>query len=83
MKINSMLQKMIESQLSASLITSLTQKNRKLGNTAKKIIEDNVVHEDSEDTANMFNDFVDIRKNIDESLGGNNNNHLYYISQIN
>ena len=38
-----------------------------------------VVHEDSEDMANMLNVyFVDIGKNIAESIGANNN-HLDYM----
>ena len=33
---------------------------------------------------NMYNDyFVDIGKNIAESIGGNNNNHLDYMVHIN
>ena len=39
---------------------------------------------DSGDIANMFNDyFVDIRKNIAESIGGNNADHLDYMTHIN
>ena len=35
------------------------------------IIHDDIVHKDSKDTANMFNDyFVDLQKNIAESIGG-------------
>ena len=38
---------------------------------------------DSVDIANMFNDcFVDIRRNIAESIGGNNANHLDYMTHI-
>ena len=45
----------------------INTKNRKVGNTAKKIFHDDVVHVDSGDIANMFNDyFVDIGKNIAE-----------------
>ena len=48
------------------------------------IIHDDVVHEDSWDIANMFNDyFVDIGRNIAESIGGNNANHLDYMTHIN
>ena len=50
----------------------------------KKIIHDDVVHVDSGDIANMFNDyFVDIGRNIAESIGGNNANHLDYMTHIN
>ena len=59
-------------------------KNRKVENTVKKIIHDDVVHEDSGDIANTFNDyFVDIGRNITESIGGNNANHLDYMTHIN
>ena len=41
-------------------------------------MHDDVVHVDSGDIANMFNDyFVDIGRNIAESIGGNNTNHLH------
>ena len=43
-----------------------------------------IVHEDSVDIANMFNDcFVDIGKNIPESILGNNNSHIDYMAHIN
>ena len=46
-------------------------------NIVKKIIQDDFVHEDSEDISNKFNDFFpDIGKNIAQSIFGNNNNHL-------
>ena len=55
-----------------------------VGNTVKKIIHDDVVHEASGDIANMFNDyFVDIGRNIAKSIGGNNANHLDYMTHIN
>ena len=39
---------------------------------------------DSGDRANVFNDcFVDIIRNIAESIGGNNANHLDYMTHIN
>ena len=39
---------------------------------------------DSGDIANMFNDyFVVIGRNIAESIGGNNVNHLDYMTHIN
>ena len=39
---------------------------------------------DSGDIANVFNDyFVDIGRNIAESIGGNNANHLDYMTHIN
>ena len=42
-----------------------------------------VVQVDSGDIANMFNDyFVDILRNIAESIVGNNANHLDYMSRI-
>ena len=45
----------------------INTKNRKVENTVKKIIHDDVVHVDSGDIANMFNDdFVDIGRNIAE-----------------
>ena len=48
------------------------------------MIQDDVVYEDSANIANMFNDyFVDIVKNIAESIVGNNNNHLDYKTHIN
>ena len=59
-------------------------KNCKVENTVKKIIHDDVVHEDSGDIANMFNDyFLDIGRNIAQSIGGNNANHLGYMTHIN
>ena len=58
--------------------------NRMVENIAKKIIQDDVVHEDSEDIANMLNYyFLYIRRNIAESNGGNNGNHLDYMTHIN
>ena len=48
----------------------INTKNRKVKNTVKKIIHDDVVHVDSEDIANMFNDyFADIGRNIAKSIG--------------
>ena len=39
---------------------------------------------DSGDIANMFNDyFLDVGRNIDESIGGNNANHLDDMTHIN
>ena len=62
----------------------INTKNRKVENTVKKIIHDDVVHVDSGAIANMFNDyFVDIGRNIAESIGGNNANHLDYMTHIN
>ena len=62
----------------------INTKNSKVENTVKKIIHDAVVHVDSEDIANMFNDyFVDIGKNIADSIWGNNANHLDYRTHIN
>ena len=62
----------------------INTKNRKVENTIKKIIHDEAVHVDSGDIANMFNDyFVDIGKNIAESIVGNNSNHLEYMTHIN
>ena len=62
----------------------INTKNRKVENTVKKIIHDDVVHVDSGDIANMFNDyFVGVGKNIAESIGGNNANHLDYMTHIN
>ena len=44
------------------------KKNCKVETTVKNIIQHDVVHEDSEETVNMFNDyFVGIEKNIAES----------------
>ena len=50
----------------------INTKNRKIENTVKKIIhDDEVVHEDSGDLANMFkNYFVDIGRNIAELIEG-------------
>ena len=62
----------------------INTKNGKVEITLKKIIHDDVVHVDSGDIANMFNDyFVDIGKNIADSIGGNNANHLDYMTHIN
>ena len=62
----------------------INTKNRKVENTVKKIIHDDVIHEDSGDIANMFNEyFVDIGRNIAESIGGSNANHLDYMTHIN
>ena len=56
---------------------TINTKNRKVENTVKKIIHDAVVHGDSGDIAKMFNYyFVDIGRNIAESIGENNANHL-------
>ena len=39
---------------------------------------------DSGDIANLFNDyFVDILRNIVESIGGNNADHFDYMTHIN
>ena len=47
-------------------------------------MHDDVVDVDSGDIANMFNDyFVDIGRNIAESIVGNNVNHLDYMTHIN
>ena len=47
-------------------------------------MDDDVVHVDSGNMANMFNDyFVDIGINIAESIGENNANDLDYITHIN
>ena len=82
MNINSMLQKNDIKQ-TCGIISDINTKNRRVENTVKKIITD-VVREDFEDIANMFNDyFVDIGKNIAQSIGGNNNNHLDYMTNIN
>ena len=62
----------------------INTKNRKVENIVKKLIQDDVVHVDSGDIANMFNDyFVDIGQNIAELIGGNNNNHFDYMVHIN
>ena len=62
----------------------INTKNRKVENTVEKIIHDDVVHVNSGDIANMFNDyFDDIGRNIAESIGGNNANHLDYMTHIN
>ena len=48
----------------------INTKNRKVENTVKKIIHDDVVHVGSGGIANMFNDyFVDIGRNIANRLG--------------
>ena len=61
----------------------INTKNCKVENTVEKIIDDDVVHVDSGDIANMFNDyFVDIGRNIGESIGGNNANYLETIETI-
>ena len=61
----------------------INTKNRKVENTVKKMIHDDVVHVDSGDIANMFNDyFVDIGRNIAESIGGNNADYLDYMTHI-
>ena len=60
----------------------INSKNRKVENIVKKIIQDDVVHVDTGDIASMFNAdyFVDILRNIAESIGGNNVNHLDYLN---
>ena len=60
----------------------INTKNRRVENTVKQIIHDDVVHEDSGDIANMFNDTY-IGRNTAESIGGNNANHLDYMTHIN
>ena len=48
-----------------------------------KIIQDDIVYEDSEDIANMFNDnVVYIGKDVAESIVRNNNSHLDYMAHI-
>ena len=82
MNINSLLQKRYKANLAHNKIINTI--NGKVENIVKKIIQDDVVHEDAEDIANMFNDyFVDIGQNIAEWNGGNNNNHLDYMTHIN
>ena len=44
-------------KLGTSSIISLAQKNRKVEKIVKIIIQDDVVDEESEDKANMFNDY--------------------------
>ena len=68
-----------------SIISNIINtKNRKVENIFKKIIQDDAVNENSEEIANMLNVyFVDIGKNIAESIAGNNNNHLEYLTYIN
>ena len=47
-------------------------------------MHDDVVHVDSGEIANMFNNyFVDIGRNIAASIGGNNADHLDYMTHIN
>ena len=77
MNINSMLQKS-DIKRTWRIIKNINTKNRKVENTVKKKIHDDVVHLDSRHIANMFNDyFVDIGRNIAESIGGNNANDSY------
>ena len=59
MNINSMLQKNYIKQTWRIINTSLTQKKivRCMGNIVNKIIQDDIVQEDSEDIANIFNDY--------------------------
>ena len=48
------------------------------------MIQDDVVHEDFENMANIFNDkFADILKNSAELIGRNNNNYLNYLAHVN
>ena len=66
------------------IINNIITKYRKEENTVKKIIHDDVVHVDSGDIANIFNDyFVDVGRNIAESIWGNNANHLDCMTHIN
>ena len=61
----------------------ISTKNCKVENTVEKKIDNDVVHVDSGDIANMFNDYVvDIGRNIAESIGGNNANHLETMKQF-
>ena len=66
------------------IINNITNtKNRKVEKNVKMIIHDDVVHVDSGYIANMFNDyFIDIGRNIAESVGGNNANRLDYMTHI-
>ena len=78
MNINSMLQTW---RIINNIINT---KNRTVENTVKKIINDDVVHVDSGAIANMFNDYyVDIGRNIAESIWGNNANDIDYMTHIN
>ena len=87
MNVNSMLQKRNIKQtwrtVSVQFFNIIT-KNRKVENTVRKIIHDDVVHVLSGDMTNMFNDyFVDIKINIAESIGGNGVNPVDYMTHIN
>ena len=65
MNINSMLQKSDIKRTWRIINNIINTKYRKVENTVKKIIHDDVVHVDSGDIANMINDyFVDIGRNI-------------------
>lgn len=62
----------------------LRSKARKKQNTIRKIIVNDVIHENPNHISNAFNDFfVDIGKNIAESVGGGLNDHKQYLSHIN
>ena len=79
-----MLQKNNIKQTWRIIKNTINIKNRKVENIVKKIIQDDVVHEDSECIANMLNDyFVDIGRYIAESIMANNGNHLDYMTHIN
>ena len=80
----SMMQKSDMKQTQRIINNIITKTNRKVEITVKKIIHDDIVYLDSEDIANMFNDyFVDVGRNIAESIGGNNANLLDYMTHIN
>ena len=61
MNINSMQQKSDIKRTWRIITNIINTKNRKVENTVKKIIHDDIVHVDSWDIANMFNEyFADI-----------------------
>ena len=83
---NAMLQKNYIKQTWRIISNVINTKKCKLENIVTKIIQDDVVHWDSRDIANMFNDyFVDIGKDIAESIGGEiitiNFTTMIYVSQ--
>ena len=61
----------------------MLSKNRKAENIVKKINQDDVVHDNSEDISMLNDYFVAMRRNIAEKIGGNNGNHLDYMTHIN
>ena len=79
MNVNWVLQETTLNRPGVSSENIINTKYRTVEHTVKKLIQNDVVREDSEDMANMFNDYiVDTGKNIAESIGDNRLDYIAY-----